>query len=162
MKVEYYHDTTDVDGHIGGRHINTDDLPEEWTQISDEFTVPDEANKMQIYLRLYAPGLAFYDDVSLIKTKPAPAVFVSTDQFFYYTDIEEGTVHGIISPEDGIYEDKTIDVNIAPTNGGDPILQEEGLPAEKDFSYFFDPRPMNPQEPYDIKLILKSGKGETL
>ncbi len=61
-----------------------------WVQKKWKFTAPLNVYKIKVYLRLYKPGTAWFDDVSLKRiSADAPPFQLMTDNVFYYTDRTE-------------------------------------------------------------------------
>lgn len=62
-----------------------------WQSFTYNFTVPDEASLLQLAPRQKGQGYMYFDDIKLVMTDSPSALFVETDEVFYYTDhLEKG------------------------------------------------------------------------
>jgi len=59
-----------------------------WIKKVWHFIVPYDTVNMKVYMRLYAPGTVWFDNVSLMRTSDSlyPPFNFTTDSAFYYTD----------------------------------------------------------------------------
>lgn len=164
MKIEYFHDTLDAAGFRGGtRHFI--DVGTEWEKNTMDVTIPAGVNIIKAYfMTARYSETCHFDDAALYRIQQIPGVNVLTNNTFYYQDESQGSIYGTIWPSDQHYQDKVIDVEIYPQNGGDPIVQKRGipLPASGEFDFQFDPSLMTLHEPYTVKVSLNTEQGEKL
>src|SRR5690606_31638972 len=123
IKVEFYRDTTDAIGWKG--QIESADFGnlEEWERVAVQMQMPDDANLAQVYIRLYGPGAALYDDVSFHVIEHVPGINIFTDRVFYYEQLTEGLLSAKIWPEGGLYDDKSVEVEIYEKDSGITLIQ---------------------------------------
>lgn len=162
MKVEFYRDTANLEGSRGDVRSDKFGTYDDWENISMQVESPSDANIAQVYLRLYGPGMVQFDDASFHMTAHIPGVNILADRIFYYEDKQEGKITGATRSADGMYDDKSVDIQVYSEDDGTVVLQENGLPASEDFHFNFDPSIMNLQEPYTVEVALQTDEGETL
>lgn len=96
-KIEWYVGDTFPSGSPGGDVINRGfgNTGDDWKQLSETVTAPDGARMAAIYVRLYSPGIAYFDDISFYQiSEPAGMpIKLMTDNVFYYTDHKTGVAN---------------------------------------------------------------------
>ncbi len=75
-----------TEGTVGDEYVT--DTAGAWIKKVWHFTVPYDAVNMKVYMRLYAPGTVWFDNVSLLRTSNSqyPPFNFTTDSAFYYSD----------------------------------------------------------------------------
>ncbi|WP_171631396.1 carbohydrate binding domain-containing protein [Paenibacillus plantarum] len=127
-----------------------------WHELKYEIQAPLGSKYMYVFLRLYGTGTVYYDDASVVKTiNPAQLLGLETDQIFYYPDVTNGKMLAKLRPEDGIYNNKTVDVRISLEGSQSAVFQQLGLPAAAEVNVPFDPTVMDLKLPYQITVELK-------
>ncbi|WP_171631398.1 carbohydrate binding domain-containing protein [Paenibacillus plantarum] len=128
----------------------------QWHELNYEIQAPLGSKYMYVYLRLFGTGDLYYDDASVIKTiNPRQLVGLETDQIYYYPDVTNGTVLAKLRPEDGSFNNKTVDIRIALEGSPSAVFEQTGLPAALEVNIPFDPTVMDLQQPYQITVVLK-------
>ncbi len=92
-KYEFYKsDNTPTGGTFSKSQIIVD-TSTDWTAFSDTFTVPEGTDFMYLFLRIYAAGTVYVDDVEMtLVSAPVHIFSYETDEVFYYSDrTEDGT-----------------------------------------------------------------------
>ncbi len=89
-KYEFYKaDNTAAGGAFSKSQI-IEDKSTDWIAFSDTFTVPEETEFMYLFLRIYAAGTVYVDDVVMtLVSEPVRVFSYETDEVFYYSDHTE-------------------------------------------------------------------------
>lgn len=89
-KYEFYKsDNTPTGGTFSKSQIIAD-TSTDWTAFSDTFTVPEGTDFMYLFLRIYAAGTIYVDDVEMtLVSEPVRIFSYETDEVFYYSDRTE-------------------------------------------------------------------------
>jgi hypothetical protein len=164
LKYEYYRDTVDGAGYLGGTRAFAD-VGTDWVKNKIDVTIPSDANKVKAYIMMpKTGGICDFDDTALYRIQQIPGVNVLSNKAFYYEDEDQGTISGTIGPDDQIYDNKFVDVSIAPKDGGAAVVQQSGIPLPSDgnFTYRFNPELLTLHQPYAATVTLKTYQGETL
>jgi hypothetical protein len=141
------------------------DIGTEWVKNNLDLVMPSGANKVKAYfMATREDGICYFDDAAMYRIEQIPGVNVLSNKVFYYQDETQGTITGTIGPDDQIYENKTIDITIAPKAGGTPIISQLGAPIPDggNLSFTFNPQLMTPHMPYIATVALKDAQGNAL
>lgn len=98
-----------------------------WQQIAAQFTAPDRCQSVRVYIRLYGPGEILWDNVSCYKVKEADAFLFETDNYYYYSDWDKGSMSLAPNPVVGTPEGYTADLFLKD-GAGNVLESAEGLP----------------------------------
>jgi len=160
-KVEFFKgiDRTDANWIYGYPYYAESSLNEPiFRKFAIEVEAPAEAKYMYVYLRLYGTGTVYFDDVSVIKSKGKPQIIVDSEHRYYYSDITQGNIDLDITPEDGVFTGKTVDIRIVDEATEDVLFSQTGIGAAATVTVPFDTSIMALQQPYRIKAELKEGQ----
>jgi len=120
-----------------------------WQRYTMHFTVPSGCEYLSYYIRLYTGGVCYFDDASLYMIEEAPvyAAYLSTDQVFYYSDMERGTA----SARANLEKFPATSAIAFSLSGAEGVLCEEvvSLDAEGCARFCFD-----------VALLSESAEGE--
>ncbi|MDD6308443.1 MAG: carbohydrate binding domain-containing protein, partial [Clostridia bacterium] len=145
FKCEYYKRTVDSDELecVGSNH--SDGLGQtlgQWLRVEKTITIPAGASVFRIYCRLFGNGIAYFDDISLIKVAAPKAAVATTDKIFFYSDMTEyGNISVTLNTE--TYPELTggkIDFTITDPDGNIKVSEEQDIDSNNTavFSYSSD------------------------
>lgn len=163
VKMEFYSgDEITVDTNVA--NLNTEYMQStdgQWVQISHTFTAPANARSVAIYPRLYANGMVYFDDISMVKIQNAPRAYLDTDNVFYYSDWTEGVATTQLNTE--AYGDEAGDLIDFRLSFGDELLDEKQNVSAADAQYQFDLSLLSEkQQPYTVSAVIKDQNGNEL
>jgi Beta-galactosidase/beta-glucuronidase len=163
FKVEFYNEMQESSqtyvSAYSSPFVGKSDITGNWQNISCQVNVPADAKAAKVYIRVIGLGKVYWDDVSFKLVKYPPMIALSTDEVFYYTDMTQGRVKAEITPFDGIFENKSVDVRIFKKSTGEILKEGLGLPAQKEITFDFDPSAMSLQDEYTVEVSLKTSEG---
>ncbi|GAA3405169.1 carbohydrate binding domain-containing protein [Paenibacillus hodogayensis] len=165
FKLEFYKDTRTTANHLEGdlnqRMLRTE-LNGDWQRLAMEFTAPEEANIVSLYLRLYGTGTVYFDDASLVLKRHRPLIALKTDALFYYAEQTEGRVTAKLPVPAGVPANSTVTTTVYREANGVPIAVYGPTSAAQPIAFTFDPSQMIKEEPYRVEARLLGPLGETL
>ncbi len=130
-----------------------------WKQFCFEFTMPEDGKSTAFFFRFVKNvGTVYFDDVALHMVEAPPKAILSTDQVFYYPDMETGTATLTANTADGAYASFVLSDN----NG---ILKEKmqvPLLDGKYAYYTFSTEFMEEKKEYRIKAVLYDAVGQAM
>ncbi len=130
-----------------------------WKQFCFEFTMPEDGKSTAFFFRFVKNvGTVYFDDVALHMVEAPPKAILSTDQVFYYPDMETGTATLTASAEEEQY------VSFAISDEAGTLKKKEAVPltAEKYAYYTFSTDFMEEKKEYRIKAVLYDAAGQAL
>ncbi len=167
FKIEWYQSTEDGGkAYINGVWVNTPPVgvkSDEWTRYTYHFTIPEGCDFFQYYIRVYREGEVYFDDAScyMIEQPEVQAVTLSTDEVFYYSDMETGIATAVAN--------RTVFSNISQVSfalqDGDTVLTGETVTpdAEGLANYRFDLSYLKEEtKQYKIVATAKDAEGNLL
>ncbi|MBE7024761.1 MAG: hypothetical protein E7408_01740 [Ruminococcaceae bacterium] len=160
-KFEWY----DADGnYMGGASGHMDGYTGgEWKRFVKTFSPPSECAKVMFYVRIFAPGEAYFDDVSfyMIEEAPVRPVHLSTNEVFFYTDMTEGIATGAADTKKfpALKEGGRVDFQMQDPSG--VVLSSGSAPlADGAATWKFDPRQMTEEgQDYTITATIYDAAG---
>ncbi|MBE7063010.1 MAG: hypothetical protein E7390_04365 [Ruminococcaceae bacterium] len=126
FKIEWY--SEDAEGNktmvsdVWAKNPPIESMTEGWEQFAYHFTIPKGCTTLTYYIRLYSTaGIVsdvYFDDAScyLIADAPAQPVEFSTDEIFYYSDMNDGVL--TLQFNDAVFPTvQSADVELRSENG---------------------------------------------
>lgn len=141
FKIEFYTDMEGSSGsYMGG--INSGDLtPAEenlWVQQECTFTTWENTVMIKVYCRLHASvGSVWFDDVELRQIGKVSQMFLDTDQYFYYPDLETGYAKTTLTQK--FAEENragTMDFALLGPDKATVLKEQKGTAMTDDMAYF--------------------------
>lgn len=128
----------------------------EWKRVWIHFTVGENTNLANIYVRLYGKGIVYYDDIECVKIAEPAYAFRLDTHVFYYTEWDEGDAYFRVNhPSDG-----TVDFTLYD---GETVLNHKVLSAEEETKYRFPVHLLKEKgKGYKIRAVHNNAKGEEL
>ncbi len=107
--IRYKYEGISKDGVYMNRNTMSEGLvlqnERQWTQITQNYTAPDDCYFVDFYLRLHSTGTVWFDDVTFRQVEEAPAVSLNTDCVFYYPDQAQGFAKAKRHTAEAVYAD---------------------------------------------------------